>query len=137
MEWEPAFWLPPFVGPWFLKAHAVARRADGRGRIEELAQALEHTTGRGSTGMTDLTARTYLVTGATRGVGRATAESVGQARRERDCPWARLGHRGAVCRATLPMARGGRSPAVGFASLKSVRRMAEEIATNTRGSMCS
>ncbi len=41
MEMEPAFWLPPFVGPWFLKRTLLHGAPTAVGRIEELAQALE------------------------------------------------------------------------------------------------
>jgi uncharacterized protein YndB with AHSA1/START domain len=41
MEMEPAFWLPPFVGPWFLKRTLSHGAPTAVGRIEELAQALE------------------------------------------------------------------------------------------------
>jgi len=41
MEMEPAFWLPPFVGPWFLKRTLLHGAPAAVGRIEELAQALE------------------------------------------------------------------------------------------------
>jgi hypothetical protein len=41
MEMEPAFWLPPFVGPWFLKRTLLRGAPTAVGRIEELAQALE------------------------------------------------------------------------------------------------
>jgi len=41
MEMEPAFWLPPFVGPWFLKRTLLRGAPAAVGRIEELAQALE------------------------------------------------------------------------------------------------
>jgi NAD(P)-dependent dehydrogenase (short-subunit alcohol dehydrogenase family) len=69
------------------------------------------------------------VTGATRGIGRTTAEGL-----------ARLGANvvihgrdsasvGAVCRSTLRVSRGGQVSGVvaDFASLKSVRRMAEDV----------
>lgn len=42
MVMEPAFWLPPFVGPWFLKRTLLHGAPTAVGRIEELAQALEH-----------------------------------------------------------------------------------------------
>ncbi len=38
---EPSFWLPPFVGPWFLKRTLLHGAPTAVGRIEELAQALE------------------------------------------------------------------------------------------------
>ncbi len=41
MEMEPDFWLPPFVGPWFLKRTLLHGAPTAVGRIEELAQALE------------------------------------------------------------------------------------------------
>jgi len=41
MEMEPSFWLPPFVGPWFLKRTLLHGAPAAVGRIEELAQALE------------------------------------------------------------------------------------------------
>ena len=41
MEMEPSFWLPPFVGPWFLKRTLLHGAPTAVGRIEELAQALE------------------------------------------------------------------------------------------------
>jgi Polyketide cyclase / dehydrase and lipid transport len=40
MEMEPAFWLPPFVGPWFLKRTLLQGAPTAVERIEELAQAL-------------------------------------------------------------------------------------------------
>jgi Polyketide cyclase / dehydrase and lipid transport len=40
MEMEPAFWLPPFVGPWFLKRTLLQGAPNAVERIEELAQAL-------------------------------------------------------------------------------------------------
>jgi hypothetical protein len=40
MEMEPAFWLPPFVGPWFLKRTLLEGAPTAVERIEELAQAL-------------------------------------------------------------------------------------------------
>jgi hypothetical protein len=41
MEMEPAFWLPPFVGPWFLKRTLLQGAPNAVERIEELAQARE------------------------------------------------------------------------------------------------
>jgi Polyketide cyclase / dehydrase and lipid transport len=40
MQMEPAFWLPPFVGPWFLKRTLLQGAPNAVERIEELAQAL-------------------------------------------------------------------------------------------------
>jgi hypothetical protein len=40
MDMEPAFWLPPFVGPWFLKRTLLEGAPNAVERIEELAQAL-------------------------------------------------------------------------------------------------
>jgi uncharacterized protein YndB with AHSA1/START domain len=39
MEMEPAFWLPPFVGPWFLKRTLRQGAPAAVERIEALAQA--------------------------------------------------------------------------------------------------
>lgn len=80
--------------------------------------------------MTDLTGRTCLVTGATRGVGRATAEALAKLGANVVIHGRDSAAVGAVCRATLRMARGGQVTGVvaDFASLKSVRRMAGEIA---------
>jgi uncharacterized protein YndB with AHSA1/START domain len=41
MEMEPAFWLPPFVGPWFLKRTLLQGAPTAVDRIEELARARE------------------------------------------------------------------------------------------------
>jgi hypothetical protein len=41
MDLEPSFWLPPFVGPWFLKRtlqHGAPQAID---KIEELAQEVD------------------------------------------------------------------------------------------------
>jgi polyketide cyclase/dehydrase/lipid transport protein len=38
MEMEPDFWLPPFVGPWFLKRTLVKGAPAAIDRIEQLAQ---------------------------------------------------------------------------------------------------
>jgi hypothetical protein len=38
MDMEPDFWLPPFVGPWFLKRTLLLGGVSGVERIEELAQ---------------------------------------------------------------------------------------------------
>jgi NAD(P)-dependent dehydrogenase (short-subunit alcohol dehydrogenase family) len=80
--------------------------------------------------MTDLTGRTCLVTGATRGVGRATAEALAKLGANVIVHGRDSAAVGAVCRATLRMARGGQvtGAVADFASLKSVRRMAEEVA---------
>jgi hypothetical protein len=39
MVMEPDFWLPPFVGPWFLKRTLLQGAPAAIGRIEELARA--------------------------------------------------------------------------------------------------
>jgi hypothetical protein len=38
MDMEPDFWLPPFVGPWFLKRTLLLGGVSAVERIEELAQ---------------------------------------------------------------------------------------------------
>ena len=46
MDLEPSFWLPPFVGPWFLKRtlqHGAPQAID---KIEELAQEVDGLTAR-------------------------------------------------------------------------------------------
>ena len=80
--------------------------------------------------MTDLTGRTYLVTGATRGIGRATAEALAKLGANVVIHGRDSASVGAVCRATLRVARGGQvnGAVADFASLESVRRMAEEVA---------
>jgi Polyketide cyclase / dehydrase and lipid transport len=40
MEMEPDFWLPPFVGPWFLKRTLLHGAPDAIEQIERLAQQL-------------------------------------------------------------------------------------------------
>jgi NAD(P)-dependent dehydrogenase (short-subunit alcohol dehydrogenase family) len=79
--------------------------------------------------MTDLLGRTCLVTGATRGLGRATAEAL-VARGANVIVHGRdSASVGAVCRALVRRARGGQvaGAAADFASLASVRRMAEDL----------
>jgi NAD(P)-dependent dehydrogenase (short-subunit alcohol dehydrogenase family) len=80
--------------------------------------------------MTDLTGRTCLVTGATRGVGRATAEALAKLGANVVIHGRDSATVGAVCRSTLRVSRGGlvTGAVADFASLKSVRRMADEIA---------
>ncbi|HVY66448.1 MAG TPA: SDR family NAD(P)-dependent oxidoreductase [Gammaproteobacteria bacterium] len=80
--------------------------------------------------MSDLSGRTCLVTGATRGIGRATAEALAKLGATVIIHGRDSAAVGAVCRATLRMSRGGGvTGAVGdFASLKAVQRMAEEVA---------
>jgi NAD(P)-dependent dehydrogenase (short-subunit alcohol dehydrogenase family) len=80
--------------------------------------------------MTDLTGRTCLVTGATRGVGRATAEALAKLGANVVIHGRDSASVGAVCKATMRLARGGQiSGAVAdFSSLKSVRRMADDVA---------
>jgi NAD(P)-dependent dehydrogenase (short-subunit alcohol dehydrogenase family) len=70
------------------------------------------------------------VTGATRGVGRATAEALAKLGANVVIHGRDSAAVGAVCRATLRMARGGHvtGAVADFASLKSVRRMADEVA---------
>ena len=41
MEMEPSFWLPPFVGPWFLKKTLLRGAPDAIEQIEQLAQQEE------------------------------------------------------------------------------------------------
>ena len=38
MDLEPGFWLPPFVGPWFLKRTLLHGAPEAVDKIEELAQ---------------------------------------------------------------------------------------------------
>jgi NAD(P)-dependent dehydrogenase (short-subunit alcohol dehydrogenase family) len=80
--------------------------------------------------MTDLTGRTCLVTGATRGIGRATAEALAKLGANIVIHGRDSASVGAVCRSTLRVARGGHvtGAVADFASLKSVRRMAEDVA---------
>jgi len=80
--------------------------------------------------MTDLTGRTCLVTGATRGIGRAAAEALVKLGANVVIHGRDSAAVGAVCRATKRMSRGGHvtGAVADFASLKSVRRMAEEVA---------
>ena len=80
--------------------------------------------------MTDLTGRTCLVTGATRGVGRATAEALAKLGANVVIHGRDSAAVGAVCRSTLRVSRGGQvtGAVADFASLKSVRRMAEDVA---------
>ena len=80
--------------------------------------------------MTDLTGRTCLVTGATRGIGRATAEALAKLGANVLIHGRDSASVGAVCRSTLRVSRGGQvtGAVADFASLKSVRRMAEEVA---------
>ena len=84
--------------------------------------------------MTDLTGQTCLVTGATHGIGRATAEALAQMGAHVIVHGRDSAIVGAVCRATLRVARGGQvtGAVADFASLKSVRRMAEEVAAQHR-----
>jgi NAD(P)-dependent dehydrogenase (short-subunit alcohol dehydrogenase family) len=80
--------------------------------------------------MTDLTGRTCLVTGATRGLGRATAEALAKLGANVVIHGRDSAAVGAVCRSTLRVARGGvvTGAVADFGSLKSVRRMADEVA---------
>ena len=80
--------------------------------------------------MTDLGGRTCLVTGATRGIGRATAEALAKLGANVVIHGRDSAAVGAVCRATLRVARGGQvtGAVADFGSLQSVRRMAEEVA---------
>jgi len=41
MEMEPDFWLPPFVGPWFLRRTLLNGGVSAVERIEELAQQVD------------------------------------------------------------------------------------------------
>jgi hypothetical protein len=41
MEMEPAFWLPPFVGPWFLRRTLLHGAPTAVDRIEQLARAFQ------------------------------------------------------------------------------------------------
>jgi len=80
--------------------------------------------------MTDMTGRTCLVTGATRGIGRATAEALAKLGADVIIHGRDSASVGAVCRSTLRVSRGGHvtGAVADFASLKAVRRMAEEVA---------
>lgn len=46
MDMEPSFWLPPFVGPWFLKRTLLHGAPSAVDRIEALAQQVHKTTAR-------------------------------------------------------------------------------------------
>ena len=41
MDMEPNFWLPPYVGPWFLKRTLLRGGVDAVDHIEKLAQQIE------------------------------------------------------------------------------------------------
>lgn len=41
MDMEPSFWLPPFVGPWFLKRTLLHGAPSAVEKIEELAQQVD------------------------------------------------------------------------------------------------
>lgn len=79
--------------------------------------------------MSDLFGRTCLVTGATRGIGRATAEALAKLGATVIVHGRDSAAVGAVCRSTLRMSRGGgvTGAVADFSSLKSVRRMAGEV----------
>jgi len=49
MDLEPSFWLPPFVGPWFLKRTLLHGAPQAVDKIEELAQEAEGLTARADT----------------------------------------------------------------------------------------
>ncbi|MEO8466607.1 MAG: SDR family NAD(P)-dependent oxidoreductase [Gammaproteobacteria bacterium] len=80
--------------------------------------------------MTDLTGQTCLVTGATRGIGRATAEALAKFGAHVVIHGRDSASVGAVCRALVRVARGGQvtGAVADFSSLKSVRRMADDVA---------
>jgi NAD(P)-dependent dehydrogenase (short-subunit alcohol dehydrogenase family) len=80
--------------------------------------------------MTDLNGRTCLVTGGTRGIGRATAEALAKLGAAVVVHGRDSAAVGAVCRAIAKVSRGGRVTGVvaDFASLAAVRRMAAEVA---------
>jgi hypothetical protein len=46
MDLEPSFWLPPFVGPWFLKRTLLHGAPQAVDKIEELAQEVDGLTAR-------------------------------------------------------------------------------------------
>lgn len=49
MDLEPSFWLPPFVGPWFLKRTLLHGAPQAVDKIEELAQEADGLTARADT----------------------------------------------------------------------------------------
>ena len=49
MDMEPSFWLPPFVGPWFLKRTLLHGAPDAVDKIEALARQVEEVTARADT----------------------------------------------------------------------------------------
>jgi len=49
MDLEPSFWLPPFVGPWFLKRTLLHGAPQAVDKIEELAQEAGGLTARADT----------------------------------------------------------------------------------------
>jgi hypothetical protein len=46
MDMEPSFWLPPFVGPWFLKRTLLHGAPSAVDKIEALAQQVDEVTAR-------------------------------------------------------------------------------------------
>ena len=64
MEMEPNFWLPPFVGPWFLKRTLMQGAPDAIEQIELLAQQEQLAAAERSGALTVYTARSAVATGS-------------------------------------------------------------------------